>query len=171
MGLTTFYRNGIFNIHSRIFIFKIINKYLFAHRINWEEKMASENSIEFCGASTNSSPFIEASSTEKSRSIMQSRVTFLTIYTVIMVLGTICYLIRSFSFFNMCLQISINLHDMLFRGITRSKMIFFNNNPSGRVLNRFARDINNVDSELPFVLIDIMDVSTFQLTFFNRLFQ
>lgn len=61
----------------------------------------------------------------------------------------------------MCLQISINLHDMIFRGISRAKMIFFNNNPSGRILNRFARDINNVDTLLPNILFDVCDVSTY----------
>lgn len=59
----------------------------------------------------------------------------------------------------MCLRISVNLHDMLYQGITRAKMFFFNENPSGRILNRFARDVENVDSVLPHVLADVLDVS------------
>lgn len=48
---------------------------------------------------------------------------------------------------------------MLFRGVTRAKMLFFNNNPSGRILNRFARDIYNVDSLLPESMFEVFDVS------------
>lgn len=84
---------------------------------------------------------------------------YMMTYAVIMVIGTIVYLYRSFAFFKLCLRVSINLHDKLFRGITRAKMLFYNTNPSGRILNRFARDINNVDSILPMVLIDCTDVS------------
>lgn len=89
----------------------------------------------------------------------QNREKFLVIYTCIMALGIVCYLSRSFLFFRMCLQASINLHDMLFRGITRAKMLFFNHNSSGRVLNRFSKDINNVDSSLPVIMLDVLDVS------------
>lgn len=114
-------------------------------------------------------PLVEIRS-ESSESVKEKREQLLIIYTSIMVIGTICYLCRSFSFFRMCLRISINLHDMIFRGITRAKMIFFNNNPSGRILNRFARDINNVDSLLPNIMVDVLDVSLniiFKMFFFT----
>lgn len=48
---------------------------------------------------------------------------------------------------------------MMFRAISRAKMLFFNNNPSGRILNRFSRDIDNVDSALPNTMVDVFDVS------------
>lgn len=88
---------------------------------------------------------------------------YMTTYAVIMAVGVVVYLYRSFAFFKLCLRISINLHDKLFRGITRAKMLFYNTNPSGRILNRFARDINNVDSLLPMVLIDCIDVGYFKI--------
>lgn len=92
--------------------------------------------------------------------IKEKREYFLITYILILVFGTLFYAGRSFSFFKMCLRISINMHDMLFRGITRAKMIFFNRNPSGRILNRFSLDIGNVDSLLPVILFDIFDVSS-----------
>lgn len=88
-----------------------------------------------------------------------TRARYMLTYAVIMAVATIVYLYRSFAFFKLCLRVSINLHDKLFRGISRAKMLFYNTNPSGRILNRFARDINNVDSILPMVLIDCIDVS------------
>lgn len=97
----------------------------------------------------------------QSNSLRLNREYFLIIYTCIMGVGTVCYTIRSFAFFRMCLKISINLHDLIFRGISRAKMIFFNNNPSGRILNRFSGDINNIDSLLPSIMGDVLDVSQF----------
>lgn len=91
--------------------------------------------------------------------LSSTRETFLIVYSIIMVIGVFSYICRSFSFYSMCLGISINLHDKIFRGISRAKMIFFNNNPSGRILNRFARDINSVDTMLPIIMIDVLDVS------------
>lgn len=84
---------------------------------------------------------------------------FLQIYTLILVFGTIFHLGRSFSFYNVCLHTSINMHDLMFRGISRAKMLFFNRNSSGRILNRFACDISNIDTLLPVVFHDIIDVS------------
>ncbi|XP_031635556.1 multidrug resistance-associated protein 4-like [Contarinia nasturtii] len=115
--------------------------------VNWEEKIIKNNETKV--------PLQRTTSNESS--IKENREFLIMMYTSIMVIGTICYLCRSFSFYRMCLRISINLHDMIFRGISRAKMIFFNNNPSGRILNRFARDINNVDSLLPNIIVDVLD--------------
>ncbi len=66
---------------------------------------------------------------------------------------------RSFAFYKMCLRASMNLHDKLFRGITRSVMYFFHTNASGRILNRFSKDMGSIDSMLPTVLVDCINVS------------
>ncbi len=121
------------------------------YRINWEEKHAKSN-----GTST---PLPTTENTSNSNSIMEKREFYLIIYSGIVALGIITSLSRSFSFYRMCLRISINLHDMIFRGVTRATMLFFNNNPSGRIINRFARDIGNVDSILPKALYEVSDVS------------
>lgn len=91
--------------------------------------------------------------------IQDERERYLMIYAVILLAAILLYIARSVSYFKMCLRTSINLHDMLFRAITRVRMLFFNRNPSGRILNRFARDINGIDSLLPNILHDSVDVS------------
>lgn len=130
--------------------------------MNWEEKLtklAKSNSTLPKLMNTSEVLSNKTKSMEQPQSLISSREMFLVVYTCVMGVGTLCYITRSFSFFRMCLRISVNLHDMIFRGVTRAKMIFFNNNPSGRILNRFARDINNIDSLLPCIMIDVIDVS------------
>lgn len=37
-------------------------------------------------------------------------------------------------------------------------MNFFNTNPSGRILNRFSKDLGQVDEILPSVMMDVMQI-------------
>lgn len=41
------------------------------------------------------------------------------------------------------------LHKLLLERIMRSPMQFFDTTPLGRVVNRFAKDIDTVDSNIP----------------------
>ena len=61
--------------------------------------------------------------------------TGLTIATVLITLW------RSFMFFNIAMKASKKLHDSMFNGVTRATMYFFNTNSSGRILNRFSKDM------------------------------
>lgn len=81
---------------------------------------------------------------------------FVMIYAILMAVATYVYVHRTFAFFAMCLQASINLHDHIFRGISRATMFFFNNNPSGRILNRFSKDISSIDTLIPPALMDCL---------------
>ena len=70
----------------------------------------------------------------------------------------VVYILRTFGFYHMCLQISLRMHDLIFRAITRTAMLFFNTNPSGRILNRFSKDIRTLDVDVPRTLIDCSSV-------------
>ena len=37
------------------------------------------------------------------------------------------------------------LHDAMLHSILRAPMIFFNTNPTGRIINRFAKDLGDID--------------------------
>lgn len=78
------------------------------------------------------------------------------VYTAMLSILTVIVSCRAFTFYKMCLRISRNLHDQMFRGVTRTLMSFFNQNPSGRILNRFSKDVGTVDSSLPICVIDCM---------------
>ncbi|KAL9693210.1 hypothetical protein quinque_012495 [Culex quinquefasciatus] len=79
--------------------------------------------------------------------------THIIVYSAL-VLITILLSVNSFAFFEMCLRVSSNLHAALYHGITRATMYFFNTNSSGRIMNRFSKDVGLIDSSLPTVLID-----------------
>lgn len=76
----------------------------------------------------------------------------LTIATVVLTLS------RSFLFFNVAMRASKSLHDAMFDGITRATMYFFNTNPSGRVINRFSKDIGQIDEVLPMTIVDVFQI-------------
>lgn len=47
----------------------------------------------------------------------------------------------------------------MFRGVITTTMRFFNLNPSGRILNRFAKDMGIIDELLPRVLLDAIQTN------------
>jgi ATP-binding cassette subfamily C (CFTR/MRP) protein 4 len=65
---------------------------------------------------------------------------------------------RSFMFFNVAMKASRRLHDAMFSGITHATMYFFNTNPSGRILNRFSKDIGQIDEILPMTIVDVLQI-------------
>ncbi|KAG7225945.1 hypothetical protein INR49_018546 [Caranx melampygus] len=59
-------------------------------------------------------------------------------------------MIRGIAFVKVTLRASSKLHDQLFHKILRCPMKFFNTMPTGRILNRFSKDMDEVDTRLPF---------------------
>ncbi|CAL8127054.1 unnamed protein product [Orchesella dallaii] len=88
-----------------------------------------------------------------------SRTTQVYIYCGLVGTLFIVSLIRTAAFLNMCLNSSIQLHKRLFQGVLRAGMRFFEINPAGRVLNRFAKDIGIIDEMLPPTLFDTVEVA------------
>ncbi|XP_078521976.1 ATP-binding cassette sub-family C member 5 isoform X2 [Lissotriton helveticus] len=72
------------------------------------------------------------------------------VYALSMVIMLILKAVRGVVFVKGTLRASSKLHDDLFRRILRSPMKFFDTTPSGRILNRFSKDMDEVDMRLPF---------------------
>ncbi|XP_025833020.1 probable multidrug resistance-associated protein lethal(2)03659 [Agrilus planipennis] len=80
------------------------------------------------------------------------------VYTAIVALNITITLSRSFLFYKFCMKASQNIHNTMFAHIVYATMRFFNVNPSGRILNRFSKDMGSVDEILPGVLIDSLQI-------------
>ncbi|XP_041974315.1 probable multidrug resistance-associated protein lethal(2)03659 isoform X2 [Aricia agestis] len=80
------------------------------------------------------------------------------IYTGMVVALVVISLLRSFMFFSMAMNASTKLHNTMFGAITRAPMRFFHTNPSGRILNRFSKDMGAVDEVLPTALLDVLQI-------------
>jgi ATP-binding cassette subfamily C (CFTR/MRP) protein 4 len=65
---------------------------------------------------------------------------------------------RGFIFFAVCMRSSKRLHDKSFLCLLHSPMRFFDLNPSGRILNRFSKDMGACDELLPRAIVDAAQV-------------
>ncbi|KAH8359400.1 hypothetical protein KR093_006524 [Drosophila rubida] len=79
-------------------------------------------------------------------------------FTALNVSVIVFTVIRTLLFNKLAMRSSTNLHNAMFRGITRAAMYFFNTNPSGRILNRFSKDIGQIDEILPTVMLDVVQI-------------
>ncbi|KAJ8716037.1 hypothetical protein PYW08_013322 [Mythimna loreyi] len=66
--------------------------------------------------------------------------------------------VRAFLFLWVCMRSSIKLHNQMFSNILSATMRFFDTNPSGRILNRFSKDMGVVDEILPKLYLDAIQV-------------
>ncbi|XP_055638062.1 ATP-binding cassette sub-family C member 4-like [Toxorhynchites rutilus septentrionalis] len=77
----------------------------------------------------------------------------------IIIIGVIFFTIfRGYLFFNICMKASRTLHDRMFAKILAAPMRFFDTNPSGRILNRFSKDMGAIDELLPKAIMDAVQV-------------
>nr|XP_045601897.1 ATP-binding cassette sub-family C member 5-like isoform X2 [Procambarus clarkii] len=69
---------------------------------------------------------------------------------IVIILGT--SLIRGFAFMKTTLVASSHMHDQVFMKVFRSPMSFFDTTPSGRIINIFSRDMDEVDVRVPITM-------------------
>ncbi|XP_066157428.1 ATP-binding cassette sub-family C member 4-like isoform X2 [Euwallacea fornicatus] len=80
------------------------------------------------------------------------------IYAIITA-GTIAIVVfRSVHFFSICIRASYRLHSRMLRSVVLAAMNFFHQNTSGRILNRFSKDLSQVDELLPEAFIDTLQI-------------
>lgn len=61
---------------------------------------------------------------------------------------------RSIMFYKLAMLSSTKLHHVTFDNVIGATMRFFDTNPSGRILNRFSKDMGSVDEALPKAILD-----------------
>lgn len=85
---------------------------------------------------------------------------YLIIYSALVIAMFITIMMRSVTFFSMCMKASINLHNKIFYRLLRAPISIFDNNPVGRILNRCTKDVGIVDEQLPSTAFDLNLVKT-----------
>lgn len=78
----------------------------------------------------------------------------INIYSGLIVALFAIALTRSMLFYKLAMWSSENLHNTMFDRVISTTMRFFDTNPSGRILNRFSKDVGNVDELLPKAVLD-----------------
>lgn len=68
---------------------------------------------------------------------LRGRSLYIYIYGSITILTVLITLAQAYTFFNMTMRISRNLHALMFNSIIHTTMTFFNRNPIGRIMNRY----------------------------------
>lgn len=62
---------------------------------------------------------------------------------------------------------AVKLHKALLHGVMRASLLFFDTTPMGRILARFSKDVEELDNNLPYVVVDgiycLLEVSKFIL--------
>ncbi|XP_062845964.1 ATP-binding cassette sub-family C member 12 [Trichomycterus rosablanca] len=72
------------------------------------------------------------------------------IYGMIIVVMVVLSAVKGFAFTKVTLHASSKLHDTMFKRILASPMSFFDTTPTGRMVNRFSKDQDEIDTALPF---------------------
>ncbi|XP_019629882.1 PREDICTED: multidrug resistance-associated protein 5-like [Branchiostoma belcheri] len=72
------------------------------------------------------------------------------------VLMLMMVILKSWLFSKATLAASYHLYRKVFKSVFSSPMSFFDTTPTGRILNRFSRDTDNVDVQLPLVVNILM---------------
>ncbi|CAB3991626.1 multidrug resistance-associated 5 isoform X1 [Paramuricea clavata] len=91
---------------------------------------------------------------------------YATIYGSSLVVLIILFVVKCFIFVSTVLRASSNLHNQVFRAVTKSPMEFFDTTPIGQILNRFSKDIDEIDTRLPlYIEMLILNLSLISMTF------
>ncbi|XP_031342126.1 probable multidrug resistance-associated protein lethal(2)03659 [Photinus pyralis] len=81
------------------------------------------------------------------------------VYAILVCLMVVSSLLGTLRFYNFCMQASRSLHNTMLASIVKAPMAFFVRNNSGRILNRFSKDMGMVDDVLPTVALDCVTIA------------
>ncbi|XP_071051524.1 ATP-binding cassette sub-family C member 4-like [Onthophagus taurus] len=84
--------------------------------------------------------------------------TYFYIFTFSILLLTLLTTIRSFYFFKLSTTAANNLHTSSIEALSKTSIQFYDETPSGRILNRFSKDVATIDTILPRVVIESLQI-------------
>ena len=108
----------------------------------------------FLGGAPSSSPMVMSS--DQMTANHRSPMFYLTIYVVINFLAALISAVQTVVLTICSLRASKIFHDRMLAKLVGAPMTFFDVTPTGRILNRFLQDMQNVDNYVPSVIIDMV---------------
>ncbi|CAM1297595.1 ABCC4 (predicted), partial [Pycnogonum litorale] len=92
-----------------------------------------------------------------------SQAYFLDVFVLLVFLNILFITLSCVYNSTICMRSTRKLHDTMFDRMLHVPMYFFNMNPIGRILNRFAKDVGNVDDQLPHVFRNFVAMVAFSI--------
>jgi ABC-type multidrug transport system fused ATPase/permease subunit len=123
-------------------------------------KEIRKNLFESCTINRNTSAICQTvSSADAIITPFGNRVNYFWIHTGIVSIGIVFIILRSTLFYVFFLKTAKSLHNNMLYSILYAKARFFDINPTGRIINRFSKDVGNVDDTLPHNLFNFLQVN------------
>ncbi|CAG9854961.1 unnamed protein product [Phyllotreta striolata] len=82
----------------------------------------------------------------------------LLLYFIFVISTTILALLSGLTVFRFSKKTSLKLHVDMIKSVLNASMKFFDRNLLGNILNRFSKDLNIVDEEIPFALYEFLEI-------------
>ena len=80
---------------------------------------------------------------------------WLKVYGILVASIIFLSFLRALLFFNVTISASTAIHDEMAFAVLCAPLSFFHTNPSGRILNRFSKDLSSADDVLPMTAFDV----------------
>lgn len=84
----------------------------------------------------------------------------LNLYSLMIVVGTTLTFARVYFNFFFSIKASRNIHKAMVTSVLNAVMTFFDSHYIGNIVNRFSKDMNNIDEVVPLVIYETFRVST-----------
>ncbi|XP_022879360.1 ABC transporter C family member 2-like isoform X2 [Olea europaea var. sylvestris] len=104
--------------------------------------------------------------TEQSHSDTHGPIFYNLIYSILSFCQVLVTFVNSFWLITSSLYAARSLHNAMLNSILRAPMVFFHTNPLGRIINRFAKDLSDIDRNVaPFANMFLNQVAQLISTF------
>nr|XP_033342250.1 multidrug resistance-associated protein 4-like [Megalopta genalis] len=80
------------------------------------------------------------------------------VYTFWTLLSSLVIILRNVSIIWVCCRATLNIHNAMFSSVLRTRLSFFHRNQSGRIFNRFSKDMGTIDELLPMTILESVQV-------------
>lgn len=80
-------------------------------------------------------------------------------YSVLILIGGVLTFAKVYVTFFLNIKATRNIHKAMVSSVLNAAMTFFDSHYIGNIVNRFSKDLNNVDEVLPLIIYEVFRVS------------